>query len=1169
MKKQVKKWLTLAMAFALILGSINYNPLAANATVASVIEAEDSVTGNDVGGDAPDDVEGVVEDIDTVSGDMVSGLDKAQMFSMMRNVRLALGTYAFTSDDTGFKETSTNSSDYTSSIDSDGKISITYAVKGYPAAIFDFPSEVDLNKIKNIKLNVSSGDTSKVILKLLDAGGNEIKPYYNGDATANKVDIPLYFTGMEGQKKIAITYAGTPDENTVVVVDSIELECYDEKYCNKAYAIGELSLQSGSNYYSAETNVFSFDAQYNETKFNFPKYVADNSSYLRNVHFNIESNSASEVGYKIYRTGFSEALCLNGNSWAGAFSSAQSADHAVASAEANGLAGIGIMNNSDGKMELKVKDVTYTFVDDGSLVEEPAGTYTVTVYASKLQSAWSNATSAGLDIDNRYKIVLPGEQYKEACVNLPAKIDLGECESITFNVKNQTCPVNFCVGSSGTKQGTWYNNNGNTTYVLDPKELKDGSNANNVNYTGEIDQINVQIYSWPVQEGGGEIALESIVFTMKKTAGQEDQEFGADKKPIEEPTEIYSITVYASALKHDWSKAGITNTLGTDNRLKIDFGVDSQDSRYDLTDGNGKALSIDLANVEKVTFNVCDQEGRHNISLSNDGNKVGDPIQNQTGSASFEMVPTTKTGTINEVVFQAAGWDYTAGNTLTIESVVFTMTKTADDQEDVAYGVEPTEIEQDFTTNITPEAVSENDKRFTVKAGELEPQASNTVTCEAKDIEKAALTFVGDDDGVAWSEIRFELPEEINLANAKSVTFAVSDQSVPLSYKLYDANGEIKDLTVYSKTGKTNVITFAGKTEKVKSVGIMIHGDDVSKASTYTCLFDGVLFTMNAEDLETHTISFAADELVLGEKNIASCEILDGKYIMSFAALNQEATFRLPKTMNMENCVSVQITVSEQTGPVNYYLQLDGTKPEAHYYNTANATGIHTLASKLTTGVNEIRIQCGGEGAQGQEYVPDSGIVLEKITFTMIGSDETNDYLEEEEPDIEVVPGTDNITPAGDGKDDISYQSGTLKLAGATSAEYTKTDTDQYLLKFAKQYDEFKLNLTVPVDLLQCTDMTFAVSDQSCPLAFKLYMEDGSTVSKYDNDGQTLYPFAISRTGKVVAIGVMMNEKDLKDQTCVFDGVCFTMDTSLSTVTEVVEFPCVPVDFRKDTECSL
>ena len=84
MKKQVKKWLTLIMAFALILGSVRYSPLSASATEVSDPEYVDTASGGDSGESGTTDGEGVTENIDTVSGDIVSGPQKVQMLSMAR-----------------------------------------------------------------------------------------------------------------------------------------------------------------------------------------------------------------------------------------------------------------------------------------------------------------------------------------------------------------------------------------------------------------------------------------------------------------------------------------------------------------------------------------------------------------------------------------------------------------------------------------------------------------------------------------------------------------------------------------------------------------------------------------------------------------------------------------------------------------------------------------------------------------------------------------------------------------------------------------------------------------------------------------------------------------------------------------------------------------------------
>ncbi|MDE7223356.1 MAG: hypothetical protein K2O34_06205, partial [Acetatifactor sp.] len=391
-------------------------------------------------------------------------------------------------------------------------------------------------------------------------------------------------------------------------------------------------------------------------------------------------------------------------------------------------------------------------------------TYTITVNASALNHNWSkDGITYALGADNRLKIDF-GVENQDSQWNLPdgVSIDVANIEGVAFNVCDQIGRHNLSIASaangSTTKIETIQNQTGSPSFELIPGDAASGT----------INQIVLQAAGWDYTDENT-LTIESIVFTVKKTADEEDQVYG--EAPVDkEPTETFNITIYASALKHDWSQTGITHTLGTDNRLKIDFGVANNDSRFDLTNGNEEALSIDLASVEKVTFNVCDQDGRHNISLSMDGNKVGDPISNQTGSTSFVMVPTAKSGTINEVVLQAAGWDYTASNTLTIESVVFTMKKTAEDQEDVAYGVEPTEIVVDPTENITPDVKSELDKRFTHKEGGLTPQ--DATRCTPKEVEKVELSFNG-----AWDTIRFDLPEVIDLAKCTSVTFAISDQT--------------------------------------------------------------------------------------------------------------------------------------------------------------------------------------------------------------------------------------------------------------------------------------------------------------------------------------------------------------------------------------------------------
>ncbi|MCM1220885.1 MAG: hypothetical protein NC548_41005, partial [Lachnospiraceae bacterium] len=95
MKKQVKKWLTFAMAVMLILGSINYNPLFASATVRDEAEYDDSVTGGDADGIIIDGEESVSDSDGTVSGD-ASRVGKGRRLVLTRSARASEGTYTIT-----------------------------------------------------------------------------------------------------------------------------------------------------------------------------------------------------------------------------------------------------------------------------------------------------------------------------------------------------------------------------------------------------------------------------------------------------------------------------------------------------------------------------------------------------------------------------------------------------------------------------------------------------------------------------------------------------------------------------------------------------------------------------------------------------------------------------------------------------------------------------------------------------------------------------------------------------------------------------------------------------------------------------------------------------------------------------------------------------------------
>lgn len=1159
MKKQVKKWLTLIMAFALILGSVKYSPLSAEATEVSRSDSEDIVTVTDGDADESDvineedviDEGDVPEDIETVSGDMAPVLEEVQMFSLEENARAA-GTNLVDSIETNSEDdkrvyavtTATEGENVFKEIKPRWGGSDTYAedstnktveLQGTTETLFALNESdyIDASKVESVTFAMSnhSGQwTYKVVID--NNAANDVVKY---NVKEDTLTLPIAVT--EGKITGIVIMGGSGFTGTF---DGIVVDLTDKVLVEKTYTFKELGEPSGYGYSGADDNTppvldgsgavtIEFKQNYQEIRYKIPEKVADN---IRKVTLNNSVAGKDDLYLKL----------LNA-------SETTEADAPVlsVSSKVTGYTQLAIMQNGS-NLTHTLNSVTFLVREDESI--DPTGNTTpsgdgvddisLPATAENMRNCYNNpgASAVGPDANGSYQLAMDGA-WQQCVFELKEPIDLSNCKKVTFAIPSKTGDVMFKMYES--MDGEWWNN-----------AVADG---NGTSFTVTSDKT-IQYIAVSSKGNAASCTFDGVMFEM------------------EEPTETYTITVYASALKHDWSDTGITNTLGTDNRLKIDFGVQNRDSRYDLTNGSGEALSIDLANVEKVTFNVCNQEGRHNISLNKDGTKVGDSIQNQIGSA-FTMVPTAKTGTINEVVFQAAGWDYGPGNTLTIESVVFTMKKTADDQENISYGVAPTEIEVDPTENITPEVKTDLDKRFTHKDGGLTPQ--DPTRCTSQEVEKVALSFSG-----AWDTIRFDLPEVIDLAKCKSVTFAISEQTAPFTLKLFDENGEEigadGTVTQYDANKKLNVKNFSGREETVKSVGIMLHENTVKNGnySTYTCVFDGVLFEMMEEAEKTHDLIYTCDDLaVVDSKNGGSCEKVDGKYVMTFPQLNAETSFKLPDIINMENCSRVEITVSGQTGPANFYFEYNGSNKQTEYYKKSDANGnaVYAIAAKTTEGVNEVRIQCGGEGSQGQEYVPGSGITLEKITFVMKGSDSdtTNDFLKEEEAGPDKVEGTPNQTPEGE----YSYQAAdsTVRVAtaGVPGIEYAPTTTNQYQITFVKQYNELRLTLPEAIDLLQCKSVTFVVSAQSGPVAFRLYNEDAQEIksmyNRQNTDGSPLYTEELSSTEKVKYVAILLDQNN-PGTTCTFDGVYFDIDTNATTETYTVTYPAHELTLKSSEAAS-
>ncbi|MDE5950540.1 MAG: carbohydrate binding domain-containing protein, partial [Acetatifactor sp.] len=285
--------------------------------------------------------------------------------------------------------------------------------------------------------------------------------------------------------------------------------------------------------------------------------------------------------------------------------------------------------------------------------------------------------------------------------------------------------------------------------------------------------------------------------------------------------------------------------------------------------------------------------------------------------------------------------------------------------------------------NITPV----KDGATRVLAADMKVTKADVTDWAKTTADQVQITFSGE-----WSRLKLALPEAVNLLQCKSVTFAVSEQTVPLSFELYDENDNLV-LEKYKEQNAEGIYTYdISSAETVKYIGIMLHKDVVSAADNY-CVFDGVVFDIDSTvSTETYTVTYPAHELTLKSSEAASCELENGNWMIKFSNMDQNVNFKLPASVNMEKCVNMIVTVATQNGPMNFNVSMDNSKLKDYYYNSGNT--VYTLEPGIAAKINEFGIQCGREN---DAYVSGSFVELVSVSFLMRGSEpkpapEDNNY---------------------------------------------------------------------------------------------------------------------------------------------------------------------------------
>ena len=403
--------------------------------------------------------------------------------------------------------------------------------------------------------------------------------------------------------------------------------------------------------------------------------------------------------------------------------------------------------------------------------------------------------------------------------------------------------------------------------------------------------------------------------------------------------------------------------------------------------------------------------------------------------------------------------------------------------------------------NETPAGDGKDDERITLSADKVKNSYNNDgVTATAKENDMYELSLNGNGNSAL-----FKLSGEIDLKNCTRVTFAVSGQTESLNFSLYDNTWYTSTCTILGAYGKneksaeyciadfpktengTVYYTFA-LTEEQRAKSVAYIG--VSSSAATTCVFQGVLFEMEDGTSVSSNLTKKVEEGYTGSAlpalssnmkyNYKSDNVTytpdetNGIYEVTYSASWDQIQFRLNESVDLTQYDRVTFTVEGATAKIKLELDYRDTKTNEIWSQIVepNEGGYYTFdldQTALTKGTTATIISVwSADGAQTLKF---HGITFEKKS----GSTPVS---------------TENETPAGDGTDDVRIvlsddKIEKVQVQGATTA--TAKENDRYEVSLDKSYKSAVFTLKEEIDLKNCTEVVFAVSEQQDNVNLLLY----------------------------------------------------------------------------------
>ncbi len=659
------------------------------------------------------------------------------------------------------------------------------------------------------------------------------------------------------------------------------------------------------------------------------------------------------------------------------------------------------------------------------------------------------------------------EQYKDVCFNLDKTYNVEDIESITFNLTSQTGSLNFFIRDqeSGSKIGNFYANTGKTSYTLGMQNTAEGVT------TGTFDQIGLQSGG----TGCGLEVLESIVIKVKAATSEEANQ----AKAVDDGNTGIVLTASSENLSYNYkSDDNVTYTVDETNGIQtIAYAASWKQIQYSLKS------AVDLSEYSKVTFTVKDATTGIRLGLHYWDNAAGklvdllvkDVDADASGYYTFDLKDADLTSGSKVGIISV--WSTGGAQTLKLHGLTF-------EKEDAATETNQAKAVDEGNTGIVLTASSEN-LSYNYKSDD---NVTYTVD-ETNGIQTIAYA-------ASWKQIQYSLKSAVDLSEYSKVTFTVKDATTGIRLGLHywdNAAGKLVDLLVKDvDADASGYYTFDLKDADLTSgskVGII---SVWSTGGAQTLKLHGLTFEKEDSTPISSNLTKAVDEGCTGtvlpalSSNMNSyyksnnvtyvSDTTNGIHTITYPEGWNQIQFTLSKSVDLSQYDRVTFTVEDATENLKFGLHYwdkdNGTTDLWYQEATPDASGYYTFnldQAALTKGTTATTISVWSNGkAQTLKF---HGITFEKKS----GSTPVS---------------TENETPAGDGTDDVRIvlsddKIEKVQVQGATTA--TAKENDRYEVSLDKSYKSAVFTLKEEIDLKNCTEVVFAVSEQQDNVNLLLY----------------------------------------------------------------------------------